>query len=43
MVIRGANKLIVDEAERSVHDAMCSIRSLIKRPFLVPGGAVVEI
>ena len=42
-VIRGANKLIVDEAERSIHDAMCSIRSLIKAPFLVPGGATVEI
>lgn len=42
-IVRGANKLILDEAERSVHDAMCSIRSLVKRPFLVPGGASVEI
>jgi len=42
-VIRGANKLIVDEAERSIHDAMCSIRSLIKKPYLVPGGACVEV
>lgn len=42
-VIRGANKLIVDEAERSIHDAMCSIRSLIKKPYLVPGGATAEI
>ena len=42
-VIRGANKLIIDEAERSIHDALCSIRSLIKKPFLVPGGASVEV
>ncbi|CAL6111639.1 TCP-1_chaperonin subunit delta [Hexamita inflata] len=42
-VVRGANKLIVDEAERSIHDAMCSIRSLIKIPKLVPGGASIEV
>lgn len=42
-IVRGANKLIIDEAERSIHDAMCSIRSLIKKPKLVPGGAAVEI
>ena len=42
MLVRGANKLIIDEAERSIHDALCSVRSIIKMPFLTGGGACVE-
>lgn len=43
IVVRGANKLIVEEAERSIRDGLCSIRSLLKAPALVPGGATVEV
>lgn len=43
LVVRGANKLIVDEAERSIRDGLCSVRSLLKAPALVPGGATVEV
>lgn len=43
ILVRGANKLVLDEADRSLHDALCSVRSLIKQPFLVPGGAACEI
>jgi T-complex protein 1 subunit delta len=28
--VRGSNKLVLDEAERSIHDALCVIRSLVK-------------
>ena len=30
ILIRGGNKMIVDEAKRSLHDAMCVVRNLIK-------------
>lgn len=42
ILVRGSNRLVIDEAERSVHDALCVIRSLIKLQFLVPGGAAPE-
>lgn len=43
MLVRGTNKLIVDEAERSLHDALCVVRSLVKKKAIVPGGAAVEM
>lgn len=43
VLIRGANRLIVDEAERSLHDALCVIRSLVKLRFLCPGGGAPEM
>lgn len=43
ILVRGSNRLLVDEAERSVHDALCVIRSLLKQRFLIPGGAAPEI
>eukprot|EP00727_Mastigamoeba_balamuthi_P014027 m51a1_g9247 putative chaperonin containing tcp1 delta subunit (544) ;mRNA; f:7891-9941 len=43
VLVRGANGLIVDEAERSLHDALCVIRSLVKLRFLCPGGGAPEI
>lgn len=33
----------MDEAERSLHDALCVVRALVKKRFLVPGGAAVEM
>lgn len=42
ILIRGANKLIIDECERSIHDALCSIRCLVKKQLLLPGGGAVE-
>jgi len=30
ILCRGSNGLIVDEAERSIHDALCVVRSLVK-------------
>ena len=43
ILIRGSSGLVVDEAERSLHDALCVMRSLIKVPSLIPGGGVPEI
>jgi T-complex protein 1 subunit delta len=30
-LVRGSNKLILEEAERSIHDALCVIRCLVKK------------
>ena len=31
ILVRGSNKLILEEAERSIHDALCVIRCLVKK------------
>jgi T-complex protein 1 subunit epsilon len=41
--VRGGNKMIVDEAKRSLHDAMCVVRNLIKDNRIVYGGGAAEI
>ncbi|RAQ55683.1 T-complex protein 1 subunit delta [Aspergillus flavus] len=43
IVARGANNLILDEAERSLHDALCVIRCLVKKRALIAGGGAPEI
>jgi T-complex protein 1 subunit delta len=43
IVLRGSDNLILDEAERSLHDALCVVRCLVEEPFIVPGGGSVEI
>lgn len=41
--IRGGNKMIIDEAKRSLHDALCVIRNLVKDNRIVYGGGSAEI
>lgn len=43
ILVRGGNKMIVDEAKRSLHDAMCVVRNLIKDNRIVYGGGSAEI
>ncbi|CAP60506.1 uncharacterized protein PODANS_1_8010, partial [Podospora anserina S mat+] len=43
VVVRGANALILDEAERSLHDALCVVRCLVKKKALIAGGGAAEI
>lgn len=43
IICRGANSLILDEAERSLHDALCVIRCLVKKKALIAGGGAAEI
>ncbi|KAH3680947.1 hypothetical protein WICMUC_000090 [Wickerhamomyces mucosus] len=43
IVCRGANNLILDETERSLHDALCVIRCLVKEKALIAGGGAPEI
>nr|XP_015844320.2 T-complex protein 1 subunit epsilon-like [Peromyscus maniculatus bairdii] len=41
--IRGGNKMIIEEAKRSLHDALCVIRNLIRGNRVVYGGGAAEI
>lgn len=43
IICRGANQLILDESERSIHDALCVIRCLVKQKALIAGGGAPEI
>jgi T-complex protein 1 subunit delta len=43
ILVRGVNRLIVDEADRSIHDALCVIRCLVKERALIAGGGAPEI
>merc|ERR1719190_32570 len=42
IIIRGSNKLVLEEADRSIHDALCVIRCLVKKRFLIAGGGAPE-
>ena len=41
--IRGASKHILDEAERSVHDALCVLTNTIKNKRTTYGGGYPEM
>lgn len=42
-MLRGSNKLVLHEAERSIHDALCVIRCLVKKKATIAGGGAPEI
>lgn len=42
-LVRGSNKLLLDETERSLHDALCVVRSLVKKKFIIAGGSAPEV
>ncbi|TIB79867.1 hypothetical protein E3Q06_04001 [Wallemia mellicola] len=41
--VRGSNKMIIDEAKRALHDAICVVRNLIVDNRVVYGGGAAEI
>jgi len=43
ILIRGGSNMIVAEAKRSIHDANCVVRNLIKCPRIVYGGGSCEL
>lgn len=42
ILMRGSNRMVLDEADRSVHDALCVVRSLVKKRFMIAGGGAPE-
>ena len=43
ILVRGGSNMIVEEAKRSLHDALCVVRNLLKCPRIVYGGGSAEI
>jgi T-complex protein 1 subunit epsilon len=43
ILIRGGSQMIVDEAKRSIHDAICVVRNLIRDDRVVYGGGSAEL
>ncbi|KAK9835161.1 hypothetical protein WJX81_002289 [Elliptochloris bilobata] len=41
--VRGGNKMILDEIKRSLHDALCVARNLVRDNAIVYGGGAAEI
>lgn len=41
--VRGGNKMMVDETKRSLHDALCVARNLIRNSAIVYGGGAAEL
>ncbi|KAH9496217.1 T-complex protein 1 subunit alpha [Bulinus truncatus] len=42
IILRGANDFMVDEMERSIHDALCVVRRVLESKKVVAGGGAVE-
>uniref|UniRef100_A0A224XN34 T-complex protein 1 subunit delta n=1 Tax=Panstrongylus lignarius TaxID=156445 RepID=A0A224XN34_9HEMI len=42
ILVRGSNNLVLEEADRSIHDALCVVRSLVKERALIAGGGAPE-
>ena len=42
ILVRGGSERLVDEAERSLHDALCVVRDVIREPLVVAGGGAPE-
>ncbi len=43
ILVRGGNQRLVDEAERSIHDALCVVRDVVQEPKIVAGGGAPEM
>eukprot|EP01069_Polyplicarium_translucidae_P002542 Polyplicarium_translucidae@DN2060_c0_g1_i2.p1 len=43
IIVHGGNRMVVDEAKRCLHDAVCCVRNLIRDDRVVGGGGASEI
>jgi len=43
ILVRGGTERIVDEAERSIHDALCVVRDVVQEPKVLAGGGAPEL
>ena len=43
MVLRGGSEQFIDEAERSLHDAIMIVRRAMKNASVVPGGGAIDM
>ena len=42
VLLRGSNEFVLGEAERSLHDAQCVVRSFVKKRYMIAGGGAAE-
>merc|ERR1712217_557906 len=42
ILLRGANEFMLEETDRSVHDALCAVSRTLESNSVVPGGGAVE-
>merc|ERR1719272_693321 len=42
ILLRGANEFMLEESQRSVHDALCAVSRTLESNLVVPGGGAVE-
>lgn len=42
IILCGSSKEVLDEAERSVHDALCVLKRVMQAPFCIYGGGCIE-
>ncbi len=42
ILVRGSSQRVVDEAERSVHDAIMAVKDVVEYPYAIVGGGAVE-
>ena len=42
VLLRGANMHMLDEVDRSLHDALCAVKRTLESASVVPGGGCVE-
>eukprot|EP01053_Blabericola_migrator_P003880 Blabericola_migrator_1__3879@NODE_216_length_11289_cov_52_870166_g183_i0_p2_GENE_NODE_216_length_11289_cov_52_870166_g183_i0NODE_216_length_11289_cov_52_870166_g183_i0_p2_ORF_typecomplete_len539_score155_42Cpn60_TCP1/PF00118_24/1_2e171_NODE_216_length_11289_cov_52_870166_g183_i0846010076 len=43
ILVRGGNEMVISEAKRCIHDALCVVRNLICDPQVVAGGGASEV
>jgi len=43
IVLRGGAEQFIEEAHRSLHDAICIVRRAMKHSYVVPGGGAIEM
>lgn len=42
-MLRGASSQVLEEAERSLHDALCVLLTTVKSPYTICGGGASEV
>jgi T-complex protein 1 subunit alpha len=42
ILVRGANEMLIDEVERSIHDSLCVVKRCLESGYVVAGGGCVE-
>lgn len=42
LLMRGGSQRVVDEAERSIHDALMCVKDVVQYPYIIPGGGAPE-